>query len=522
MRLLKKIAIILACITVLLLLLNFGVSYWVTKKLPKVLKSEKDFPYNISYQDIDVRLISGSITIHNAYIAPKDSLNTKPNKGTFGKVKQIDVEQFNLWALLWENHIKVKNIIIDTPEVILYHKDKKNNTQQNDFIKSFENTITTKRIAIKKGKLRILDSLQNVTANASNINFEINNTTIDSASVTKEIPVRYRNYSFSCDSIFYQVNEFYNITLAHIENSGETFSVSEFKLIPQQNRKQFNQMIPVERDQFTLSAKKIDIPKNDWGYKNDTLFVHAPKLSIEEMDANIYRGKMVKDDLKTKKLYSQMLRELDFDLKIDTLMLKNSTVVYEEQLSYDKVSGKVSFSDFDASVYNVYSPIDKKEIPNTVIDVQALFMKQAPLQVHWFFNITDTSDSFTIQGKLENLDTKNLNGVTKGLMNAKTSGNINKVAFTFNGNREKSTGTFAIHYNNLEVEILKKDNNDKNGLLTFVGNLVVKKDSNDTMKNTDVTAERVKNKSVFNFLWRFLQQGLKNTMLPSLFSGNGD
>ncbi|KAF2508244.1 hypothetical protein E0W72_11390 [Flavobacterium arcticum] len=520
MHFLKKTAIIVASITVLLLLINFGISYWVTQKLPKILQSEKDFPYNINYDDIDVRLISGSFTIHNAYLAPKDSLSTK-NKGTFGKIKQIEVEQFNLWALLWQNHIKVKSITIDSPEVILYHKQKKHATQDS-FIKPLKNTITTQRITIKKGKLRILDSLQNVTVTASNINFKITNTTIDSASVTKEIPVRYKNYSFSCDSLLYKVNKFYTITLAHIENNEGVFSASDFKLIPQQNRTQFNNSIPVERDQFTITAAKIDIPENDWGYNSDTLFVHIPRLNIEEVDANIYRGKMVKDDLKTKKLYSQMLRELDFDLKVDTLTLKKSTIVYEEQLSYDKPSGKVSFSNFDASIYNLYSPVGKKEIPDTTIDVQALFMKQAPLQVHWFFNITDASDAFTIQGKLQKLDATKLNAVTKGLMNAKTSGNINKVDFTFNGNREKSTGTFAIHYDNLKVEILKKDSNDKNELLSIFGNLIIKNNSNNTMKNTDVAVERVKNKSVFNFLWLFIQQGLKNTALPSLFTTNND
>ena len=112
MHFLKKTAIIVASITVLLLLINFGISYWVTQKLPKILQSEKDFPYNINYDDIDVRLISGSFTIYNAYLAPKDSSNTKKNKGTFGKIKQIEVEQFNLWALLWQNHIKVKSITI--------------------------------------------------------------------------------------------------------------------------------------------------------------------------------------------------------------------------------------------------------------------------------------------------------------------------------------------------------------------------------------------------------------------------
>ena len=91
---------------------------------------------------------------------------------------------------------------------------------------------------------------------------------------------------------------------------------------------------------------------------------------------------------------------------------------------------------------------------------------------------------------------------------------MKKFKFTINGNREFATGTFAINYDNMKVAVYKKDGKEKNKFMTAVGNLIVKNDSNDELKERPVRVERLKDKSVFNFLWRCLQEGLKQTLLP--------
>lgn len=513
MPLLKKIIISIVSLVVVLLILNFGLSYWITKKLPGILQSEKDFPYNISYDKLDLRLLSGSFTIHDTYIAAKDSSITDIQKAAFGKIATIEVQNFNLWSLLRNNKIKVKKVIITSPNIVLKHRKNQYNAHK-DFVKPFENTITTGSLEIRNGNFKMLDSLQNTTLKIGNVNFSLTNIKIDSTTVTENIPVRYRDYSLKCDSLFYRVNKFYNITTGNITTTDSTLAVTNLKYIPQQTRKQFNSMIPVEKDQFAIAVDKMNIPNLDWGYYNDTLYVHTPEMILEKVNANIYRGKMPKDDLSRKKLYSELLRTVPFDLKVDKLLLKNSTVVYEEQLEYSRPAAKVSFSKFYATLNNIYSPVRKTKLPNTTIDVECMFMRSAPLKVKWSFNTMDTSDSFTIIGHLQNIKSEEIDPVTKPLMNATTSGKLDEVKFTFHGNRERGKGTFAINYENLKVDIYKKDGKKRNDLVSAIGNLFVKDDTEDKLKKTDVEVDRKKDKSVFNFLWRFVEQGLKQTVLP--------
>lgn len=513
MRIVRKIVIALLSVFILLLALNYGVSLWVTKKLPSIIQKEKDFPYNISYKDLDVSLINGSFTAHDVFLAPKDTTATALKKGAFAEIKSVSVHNFNLWALLRQDRIKVKRVVIDEPNVILYEKDKKYNTED-DFVKPFKNTIHTGSFEIRNGKFEMLDSKLFPILKSTSINLEVNNIKVDSATVKKDIPVRYTDYTFKCDSFFYRAGKVYNITAKNINTTDSTFTLQDFKLIPKYSRVQYTRSLEKEKDLFTIDVKKVDLPKVQWGFYRDTLFVHSPKVLLDNLAANVYRSKEPADDPTRKKLYSEMLRKLDFDLKVDKLVVQNSFIEYEEQLTFERPAAKVQFSKFNAEITNVWSMVNKQKVPTTVSNVHCLFMKTSPLHVNWTFNVPDVSDSFTIKGDLRNLQSHKLDKLSQPLMNVSTDSEIKQVKFTINGNREFATGKFAIDYDNMKVAIYKKDGKEKNKFMTAVGNLIVKNDSNDELKQTDIRVARLKDKSVFNFLWRCLQEGLKQTLLP--------
>lgn len=516
MKLLRKIVIILLSFLLLIVIAGFGLSWYVSEKLPSILRGEKDFPYNVSYANLDIDLLSGSFTIQNAYLAPKDSLNQGIQTGAFGKIERIEVNNFSLLALLRKNQIAVSEVIIIKPDVTLFFRKEKYDPQK-DFVKPFENTISTGKLIIKNGEFKMLDSLQKPSVKVANISFELTNIKVDSTTLKKDIPVRYRDYTLKCDSLFFDMGKHYTITANKLSTTDSKLSLENSRMTPKQSREQFTRMQPKELDQFNLSAKKISIPNLDWGYFRDTLYVHTPKITLDGIYANIYRSKEPADDYTRKKLYSEMLRSLKFDLDVKQLDIKNTIIEYEEQLTFSKPAAKVSFSKFDAKIKNIYSLTghnNQKKLPATVLDVKCLFMKSSPLRVTWSFNIPDKSDAFTIMGHLQNIDTQKTDAITMPLMNARTDGHIKEVKFTFNGNLRHGSGPFAINYDDLKVDILKKDGKKENKLVSTIANTIVKNDSDDKLKETHVEVDRIQHKSVFNFLWRFTEQGLKQSVLP--------
>ncbi|QEE48333.1 hypothetical protein FUA48_01700 [Flavobacterium alkalisoli] len=517
MSLLKKILIGTGVLILLLIIANYGISYWISQKLPSVLQSEEKMPYNISYRDLDIDLLRGNLTVLDAALSPKDTSGTPMKNGAFGKIDKIKIESFSLWQLLVNDKIKVQHIIIEKPEIILYPEENKYHVK-GKLVKPFKNTISTETIDLTEGKFTLLDSTDKIKLQAYNIKINLKKIKVDSSTVKNNMPVKYSSYLFNCDSIYYQAGSQYHITTQKITLSDTSAIVNNFKLTPELSRIAFAKSIPKEKDQYRIAVEKIHVPNSVWGFVNDTLFVHSPEINLNKVNAVIYRPKMPTDDLSTKKLYSQMLRELNFDLQIDKINLKDSYLEYQEQQSYDREPAKVSFSNFNATVANIYSPLHKEEFPTTSLDVSCLFMKSSPLNVHWTFNIPDQSDSFTIKGHLQNVNSSTIDPVAKPLMNLTTQGDLEQIYFTFNGNRETSNGAFAIRYENLKVKLYKKDGKKENKLMSAVGNLLAKNDSDGDLKQADVSVDREKSKSVFNFLWRFLQEGLKKTLLPKIMT----
>jgi hypothetical protein len=521
MRILKKIAIVLGVLFVLAIVANFALTSYINNKLPTILKDQKDFPYSVNYKDLDVNLWGGSFTMTEAYLAPKQSMDSsKTQDGTFAHIKKLSVRGLSIWQLYKNNRIEVSRVSIESPEVILYHTKKKYSVKD-DVQKPFTQFIKTGSLEIIDGSFKMLDSLHNPRLRANHIDFSLNNIKTDALIAKENIPVRYRDYDFSCDSLYYNAGVYYNITVGNIKATDTSLVAGDFKLVPKQTRKQFSAMQAKELDQFNIQAGSIAVNSADWGFTNDTLYVHTPKMVLDKVFANVYRSREPKDDPTRKKLYSEMLRSIPFDLKIEKILFKNTGIEYEEQVNFSKPAAKVSFSKFYATVSNVCSPVGKGKLPDTVINVQCLFMKSAPLTVSWSFNTLDVSDSFTIVGHLQNIRSEEINPVSKPLMNVTTTGILKDIRFTFNGNRERAKGNFAIDYDDLKVEFYKKDKpKKKNKLLSAVGNLFVKNDSDDRLKKTDVAIERKQDKSVFNFLWLFVQQGLKQTVLPKVVGGD--
>lgn len=515
MPLYKKILIGIAGLAVFLLLLNYAISSYITNRLPHILHDEKDFPYDISYQDLDINILTGSFTMHNASMAPKDTIVRELKKGVYAQVKAVKVQNFNLWALLRKDKIKVNRVILDTPEVILYDREKKYNVRD-DFVKPFRQTITTGSLGIINGKFRMLDKDENISMMASKINFEIEDIKIDSAIAKEDIPVRYSDYKFSCDSVFYRVDKFYDLTATQVVNSDSSLAIKNLRLIPKYSRANFTKTLKAEKDLFNVTVKQIDVPSAQWGYYRDDLFVHTPNMILNTMNANIYRNKMPADDPTIKKMYSELLRSLKFDLKAEKVQIKNSHIQYEEQLDFSKPAAKVTFTKFYATIHNLYSPVNKKELPLTTIDAQCMFMGLSPFKVNWSFNSMNKNDAFTIKGNLQQMRSEHLNIIVKPLMNITTEGLIKNVYFSYSGNKHNATGNFAMNYEDLKVKVFEEDGKEKKGLLTTLGNLIIKDDSDDKSKQTQIEVTRAKDKSFFNFLWLCTQDGLRKAILPKI------
>jgi hypothetical protein len=520
MNKLKKILLIVFGIFIFLGILNIGINVWVKAKLPHLINNENNTDYHIAYEAVDLSLWQSKITVHNVVVTPKTDLEKTTKKiGLHGVIKLIEVNDIAIWNILFGKKIKAKNLIISKPTIILY-KNNANaindyNTINSKVIKPFENIILVSDLYINKGQLKIFNNENEKTiASVHNINFNLEGIVINEKTLNEKIPLLYEDYSFSCDSVFYRMNEFYEIKTSAILTSKEGVSLKKFKLLPLYSREKFVQKIPKEKDLFTILTDEISLHKMNWGFKDGVFFFHTNSVLLNKINANIYRGKMPVDDVSKKELYSKLLRDIKADIRVDTLVLKNSFLTYEEEKTFEKGSGKLFFSNFNMLVHNLESGYNKAKLPDVQIKINCDFMKKSPLKVNWSFNVLDKTDGFNIAGTIYKFDTEELEAFTKPYMNIKVKGIFDEIRFNFTGNDVANKGTFSLKYDDVKVEIYQNDKRlKKNKFLTAIGNLFVKEDSDGTIKTAAIEVERNPEKSFYNLLWISLADGLKQVLL---------
>ena len=329
-----------------------------------------------------------------------------------------------------------------------------------------------------------------------------------------KIPFSYEKFDFSTDSIYYQINQFYHLQAVNLHTSNTSFLLKKWALVAEYSRNEFTQKLKTEKDMYNINGSALSISEMNFGFKDTIFYFNANKLLINEMSANIYRNKTVADDMTKKELYNKLLRDIKFPLKVDTLAIKNSTLVYEEEVNTKRGPGKLSFNDFNLTATGIQSGFGQTKMKDVVIDVQSQFMNESPLKVHWNFNVLDKTEGFHIKGTVFNFNIKALYPFTKDHMNASFKGNLEKVYFDFRGNDKGSAGDFALQYKDLDVKLYQKKNPKKeNVFTTTVANLLVKDDSSGATKNAKVEIEREIDKSFYNLLWKSIAQGLKKILI---------
>ncbi len=505
-----------SCSAVLfVVVLNIGFNLWIRFQLPKLINTKSDSAYTVTYKDLSVSLLNRTILARDVVIVPKVVVNDSLKRaGVYGRIHSIKVSNFKIWDLIFSERIKAKSITIEHPKILVYKTDKKEVLKKSGVV-AFDKIISVSNILLNHGGLKIIETKGNkVLLSVQNVNLQLDGVFISKENLDDEIPFQFRNYTFNCDNLYYHPTIFYIVKTKKINATKSDLDIDNFEMLPTYSRTEFVARIRKERDLNTLLCQTIKVSNMDWGFKQDDFFFHCNRVDLDQVSANVYRSKEPQDDLSKKYLYNKLLRDLKFDLMVDTLKVHNSMVEYEEEKSLEFGAGKISFSRFNATVTNISSGFKKTIVPDLKIEVNCLFMMLSPLRIVWKLNVMDKRDGFTIEGKLANFDAESMVRFTKPYMNVKVTGTMDEVYFNFTGNDKKVIGEFAVKYDDLKFTIFQKDNREKkNKFLTFVAKVFIKKDTKEKVKGTNVELERIPEKSFYNFLWRSVAEGLKKILI---------
>lgn len=475
----------------------------------------KDFTFSgkdILYSDHQ-NIAIGSIALKPTNGEIRD-LSLSPGTAADGKTTmdlKSDHIAFNINKLEFINKklaVDVKDVLVENVNGTIKAGEQKQAKNTNSGIIE---SVIVRKVSLKNSNL-IYDKGKEPLA-FHDLNATVNGIEIGQKNNTQGLSFKIKDYFLTTRNFAYKT-QFYNLSLGLLKLNKNKIQINNFAMKPLVSRNQFIKMIPVERDLYDLKAGQISA-EGDWDLFSAHKFINASHVLIQSADANIFRSKIPKDDPKIKALYSKMLRSIKIPVNINTLDLKNSVLVYEEDTPQSMGPGKLTFSNFNMNVKNLNSAKAKGKPTKVDINIHCSFMNLSPLSVNWNFDVADQYDNFTISGKTSNLPANGINPFIRPYLHVTaTAGMIQEMLFNFKGNPSGLHGTFNLKHKDLKIAVLNKDNHEKKGFLTAVANVFLKSDSSNYPESVTVeNVERDPTKSFFNLFWKGIEQGLKKTLI---------
>ncbi|MFA9195841.1 hypothetical protein AAGV33_15625 [Flavobacterium sp. FBOR7N2.3] len=488
---------------------------YAKKKLEGLIVEKIPQNYSLKYSDIDINIVLGNIALNNTSLKIKNKDTTQYH--TDLKTESLELNGIGYWDLLFNEILTIKSLELKNPK-LLYYPYKKSVSKETD-VKSNDDGIKTlniKKIAITNGSVAVMrKSADSIKMALSSYNLTILDSSLDLKSKEK-MPVTYNSYELDAQEIVLDNNAFDKLKIDSVSANKEELKITNFQIIPKYGKKELSAHLKKERDYIKLNIPQIILKEFDFNLDKPRLAITATSGEIVKPNLEIYRDKLIADDLTIKPLYSKSLRNLSFDLKIDELKIKNGYISYAELVDPDKKAGKLFFDEVDATIYEISN---LKKAKKTEIKVISKLMGEAPLTLNWTFDVNNSADEFTVNGSVSNLNAPVLNPFFQPNLNALAEGTLQQMYFNFYANNTVSKGEMKMKYDDFNFKILRKNSNKINKVLTTIGNIFIRKDSKEDPKDFrygDIEAERDATKSFFNYLWINVKSGVVSTL-----TGNG-
>jgi hypothetical protein len=461
----------------------------VSNKVKKRLSKEP----SISYTSFNVNVLTGSLELEGFkfYDSIKDI--------------QADYIYLNVDLLNYtlEKEIKIENLEVEGLNLkynnaLAKVKNNKNtiNAVSPVEIKAIKISQSSIEYTTEKGKILRINEIDLATKNARwplNKNLDW---------------LRDDSFTIKAKGLNYDLDDLHNLTIDDLSFENRRVDFKNFKIKPKYTQQSYIKHIKVEKDLMNLDAKLISLEGLELGQNEEKLQISLDKILIDSTNFNIYRDKTITDDTSYKPLYSESLRDLEFDLLVDSILVSKLTINYQELSHRDRLPGQINFESVDAQITNLHNGINKE---NSEIAVIASGKLSKQSQIVFSMSLEPNQERFKVSTLIKDVEDSSVNTFFAPTMRMKLEGKINRIETTFTGTNSEANGEFRIAYKNLKLKILNK-NGGENHFASLLSNVFVNnKDVDKTLIIDKV--KRDTTKSFWNYLWNFHLKGLKQSLL---------
>ena len=540
----RRLIVAISAIFLLLLFMNIILESILKNKISSELNllSQED-EYTLGIKDVDINIFRGHVSISDFYAKPTELFFESFAKGTIERdvlkelfVSKASLSGLGLFNLLIKKELKIDKIEIDELDYNFYRPEKKYHVnalkKENESTFSLDSIhipgiekIDLTEMQIEDYGLYVIDASSRDTISSyegkellfSGLNmdeiagntgyFTFDHSELELQLKQQEFDLNGGLYTISFDDLHYKYYE-QEIKLIHFELK-PVASTAEFSA-------RFNQVYDI----ITSSVDTLLIS----GVDSDPLF-QSGIISIEQIDikglkADLFKDKTKPWDLdKVTILPQKALENMQQPLHIKAVNIHNSSFVYSEKLpdtdqlvkvNLENIQGQISY------ITSIRDSVNNKKNLEVKLNTDLLNILPASLNISIPYNTPN--DSFYVSGYSKGTtDFARLNPIVFPAIGLKfENGSLDGMNFNFIGNNTKSTGKLTMLYKDLEVEVFR-ENQSENKTISWVANTFIKKSNPSKRGRTvvaDIDFERIEYKGFGNYLWKSIQSGVVNSLVP--------
>ena len=290
------------------------------------------------------------------------------------------------------------------------------------------------------------------------------------------------------------------------------FSLDSMQLRNRLSREAFWLNEPFEKDYISVATGKItgtNVHADFTAAKMPPLYIG--KLTVDKAILWPQRDKTRPEDTVTyRPLLAQQILSIPLPLHIDSVLLSNSQLRYNEIGQKTGKEGKIFLDNINGFVANVktHDPLPNDSL---IMIVNARLYGKGQTRLNFRQSYTDSLQGFWMRVRMGNMNMQEMNAFLRPQMGLQIkSGIIDTLTLLINGNKYFAYGTMDLRYHKMSVRLLsKKDGSEQYflaGTINWLANQIVRR--HDNGRPNLVFKNRVVKRGQFNYLSKIGVEGL--------------